>query len=79
MIKFDKERWKESFARNLRYLMYQKGYTIDSLAEEAHLSKSTIYYILGRDRLPTIKTIVNLSLALGVKVDNLIYYKWMYE
>ena len=79
MIKFDKERQKESFIRNLKYLMYQKNYTIDSLAEKAHLSRSTIYYILAKKTTPTIKTIVNLSLALGVKVDSLIYYKWMYE
>ena len=78
-IKFDKERWKESFVRNLKYLMFGKNYTIDSLANDAHIGRATLYLILAKKSMPSIKTIINLAVTLKVRVDDLIYYKWMYE
>lgn len=79
MIEYDEKRWKDSFIRNLKYLMFQKNYTAESLAKRAHIGKSTLYYILSGRNIPSIKTIVNLSIALDVRVDDLIYYRWMYE
>lgn len=79
MIEYDEQRWKDSFIRNLKYLMFQKNYSVESLAERAHVGKSTLYYILSGRNIPSIKTIVNLSIALDVRVDDLIYYRWMYE
>ena len=60
------------FADNLRVSIEESGYSIAEIAKEAKLEKTTIYRYLKKERMPTIKAVVNLSLALLCNVNDLI-------
>ena len=60
------------FADNLRDSIAESGYSISEIAKEAKLDRSTICRYLNKERMPTIKAVVNLSIALLCNVNDLI-------
>ena len=60
------------FADNLRDIIKESGYSIAELAEESKLDKSTICRYLRKERMPTLKAVINLSMALLCNIDDLI-------
>ena len=64
--------WIETFRINLIELMQERGYTQRDLAESTGLGEGTISRYLNGMRMPTVKSIVNLSYELGVDVADLV-------
>jgi len=60
------------FADNLRYTMKDVRISQAELAKEAGLSESTISRYLSKERLPTVKALINLCVVLNCDVEDLI-------
>ena len=65
------KRYQKLFAKNLRYLIEEKGHSYRSLSRDANVPFSTISSIIhGTD--PTIGIAHKLSVALGKTVDQMV-------
>lgn len=62
----------EDFAQNLRLQLRLRGMTQKDLADETWLSTSLISYYVNAERMPTFKNLVNISLVLGCRLEDLI-------
>ena len=60
------------FADNLRDLIYESGYSVREIAKETNISVDAMYRYLKKQRSPTLKAVINLSLMLLCDVDDLI-------
>nr|DAL32315.1 MAG TPA_asm: helix-turn-helix domain protein [Caudoviricetes sp.] len=60
------------FANNLCSLMQEVGINRIELANEAHLAKGSITRYLSGERMPSLRAIVNLSMALNCEIYDLI-------
>ena len=60
------------FADNLRDIMKDVRINQRDLAYEANLTEATISRYLNKQRMPTLKSIVNICYVLGCNVDDLI-------
>ena len=63
--------WLRQFSRRLREEMEGCRMTQKDLADETGLSESTISHYLNAQRLPSIKSIINICFVLGIDVDTL--------
>lgn len=61
--------WLRQFGERLREEMEGCGMTQKDLAHEAGLSESALSQYLNAQRLPSIKSIVNICFVLGIDVD----------
>lgn len=66
-------RFQEIFSKNVKKYMRYERLNQRELARKAGISETTLSRILNCFITPGIKSIVNLSLALNVKVDRLLY------
>lgn len=64
---------REIFSENVKKYMQYERLNQRELARKAGISETTLSRILNCLIAPGIKSIVNLSLALNVKVDRLLY------
>lgn len=64
--------WMDIFRRNLIELMIERGYSQGDLAESIGVSDSTISRYLNGERIPSLKSILNLTYELDVSLDDLI-------
>lgn len=60
------------FSGNLKRLIDESGITIQELSIRSTVNKSTIHRYLRKERFPTTVSVVNLSLALRCRIDDLI-------
>lgn len=60
------------FADNLRDIMQEVGITQSELADESGLSRATINRYLAKQRLPTLKALINICDVLDCGLDELI-------
>lgn len=63
---------EETARRRLRTLRQSRGWTLDDLAERAHISASTISRIETGQRRLAVDQLVTLAHALGITVDELL-------
>lgn len=68
----DEMRLRDNFSRNMQKYMDMQGFDQRELADRAHLSQGTISKIVNGYMSPSVKTAVNISLALNVSVDKLL-------
>lgn len=64
---------RETFSENVKKYMRYERISQRELARKAGISETTLSRILNCLLTPGIKSVVNLSLALNVKVDRLLY------
>ena len=64
--------WLDIFAGNLEDLMKEWSDSQISLAASAGLTQAAISQYLSRKRMPNLRSIINLSYALDMTVDELI-------
>lgn len=64
--------WLDIFADNLRDIMTEWGDNQTSLAEAAGITQSALSQYLSKKRMPNLRTIINLSYALDMTIDELI-------
>ena len=60
------------FSDNLRDLMIEREYNQDDLARESELTTATISRLLNKKTMPSVRALVNLSLALCCRITDLI-------
>lgn len=65
---------RETFSKNVKKYMQYERLNQRELARRAGISETTLSRILNCLITPGIKSIVNISLALNVKVDKLLQY-----
>lgn len=64
--------WMDIFGDNLKDMLKDYGMTQKDLANETGLSKSTISQYINKQKVPSMKAIVNIANALDVTTDELI-------
>ena len=62
----------EEFASNLYYIMKQDDISLTELSKRSNLAKGTISRYLKAQRMPTLKSIVNICYALECEYDDLL-------
>ncbi len=60
------------FADNLRDLMESQGLSQRELSRESDVSHVAISMYLKKQRMPSVKSLINLSLALDCDLDDLV-------
>ena len=60
------------FGDNLRDLMEEVGVGQNELAREIGVDNSTISYYINKKRMPTLRTFVNICIALECNMDDLV-------
>ena len=64
--------WLDDFSSNLSRIMDERGLTIRDLSRMSGVSRSTLYRYLNETQMPTAKAIINLSIALGQEISDLV-------
>lgn len=60
------------FKGNLKSLMDEVGYSQQKLAQEAKIDRSTISKYLNGTRMPSVRALNNIAIALNCTIDELI-------
>ena len=60
------------FGDNLRDLMEERGFSQRELSKESGVSNVTISRYIKKERMPTAKSLVTLSIALECDLDDLV-------
>ena len=63
--------WMDIFAKNLRELMREKRMTQSELASASGMTQGMISSYLSKQKMPKIKSLINLSYALDCSLDEL--------
>ena len=66
--------WLDIFSKNLIEMMNNVGMSQRDLAKETSLDESTISRYINKERIPTVKSIINISVALCCDIDDLIFF-----
>lgn len=66
------QEWLRTFATNLQSYMIEYGYTQSDLAEATGLTTMAISNYVNARRIPTMKSIINISYELNLDVSELI-------
>ena len=66
--------WLDIFSNNLIEMMDNVGMSQRDLAKETSLDESTISRYINKERIPTVKAIINISVALCCDIDDLIFF-----
>ena len=66
--------WIETFADILIEILKENDMTQKELARECGVSESVISGCIKKQRMPSLKTIINMSYVLGITTDDLIFY-----
>lgn len=63
------QQWLDIFGDNLRDILIEQGYTQRDLAEAIGVTESTISRYVRKERIPTIKNLINMSMELGIDLE----------
>lgn len=66
--------WTDFFARNLKYILKEKGYSQNDLARESGVSQQAISRYVNKERVPAMDKLIAIAVTLNVDVDDLIYF-----
>lgn len=64
--------WLDIFGDNLRDMLIDANMTQRELADETGLTEATISRYIQKQRIPTLRAIINIAYALGCDVDELV-------
>ena len=68
------QEWINIFADNLRDILKEYGYTQDEFADSINATRSTINRYLNKQQMPSLKNAINMSLELGISMDELFIF-----
>lgn len=60
------------FADNLRDIMYDENMSQSELAKRALLDRTTVNRYLSKERMPSLKAVVNMAHVLNCSIEDLI-------
>ena len=61
--------WLNIFGDNLRDILKEYGYSQKDFTDATNIPESTISMYINKKRMPTIKNLINMSLELGIDMD----------
>ena len=67
------EKWLSEFGQRIKAEREKQGMTQQALADKAHTKQDYIAQIERGARNPSLRTFINIQLALDISADNLIY------
>ena len=68
------QEWLDIFGDNLRDILKEYGYTQEEFADAIRVSKSTISKYINKQQMPSLKIAINMSLELGIPMDELFLF-----
>lgn len=68
----DEMEYLERFSYLLNVAMKEEGMNATELARQSHCSKAAIHNYLNAKRMPTLKAVVNMSLALNRDIYDIV-------
>lgn len=66
--------WLDEFGDKLKEQLDEFGMSQKELAKEANLAESTISYYIQKQKMPSIRSIINICWILGIEIDELINF-----
>lgn len=66
--------WMDIFADNLVNVLDEANMTQKELADAIGVTKSIISRYINKQRMPSLKNIINMSDVLNISIDELIYF-----
>lgn len=64
--------WLDIFGDNLKEWMVEFGHDQKSLADAIHVSEATVSRYINKQRMPSVKAIINLVYELNISFDELL-------
>lgn len=64
---------------NLRDLMIETGYSQNELAKESGISQSSINRYINKQRLPSLRAVINMSYVLECSIDDIVPNLYLVE
>ena len=68
------QEWIDIFGDNLRDILKECGYTQRDLADAVNTTEATISRYINKQRMPTLKMAINMSLELGIPMDEFVIF-----
>ena len=68
------QEWIDIFGDNLRDILKEYGYTQRDLADAIGVTESTISRYINKQRMPTVPILINMSLELGIELDEFVIF-----
>lgn len=66
------QEWLDIFGDNLRDMLADANMTQRDLADDTGLAESTISQYINKQRMPTVRAVINIAYSLGCDLDELI-------
>ena len=64
------QEWIDIFGDNLKEILEEYGYSQQDFADSINVSKSVVSKIINKKTMPTVKTLINMCLELGLMLDD---------
>lgn len=68
------QEWMDIFGDNLRDILIEYGYTQEEFADAIKTTRATINRYLNKQQMPSLKNAINMSLELGISMDELFLF-----
>lgn len=63
------QEWLNIFGDNLRDILKEHSMTQDEFADACGLSRSSVSYYIHKQKMPSVKTLINMSYVLNMRLD----------
>lgn len=73
------QEWLNIFADNLRDILREYGYSQKDFSESAGISETAISRYISAQRIPNIRSFVNMSYELAITFDELMDFGYMID
>lgn len=73
------QKWLKTFADNLRDILEEYGYSQRDFADCTDISEGTISRYISARQMPNIRSLVNMSMELGIRFDELMDFGYMID
>lgn len=68
------QEWLDMFSDNLVNILKERNITQKELADKCGVSKSVISSFINKQKIPSLKTAINMSYALDINIDDLVNF-----
>lgn len=73
-MSMSEQEWIDIFGDNLRDILKEYGYTQRDLADALGTTEATISRYVNKQRMPSLKMAINMSLELGIDLDEFVVF-----
>lgn len=79
MRMISEQKWLNEFGDNLKDILKEKCMTQQELADECGVVKSVISSYINKNKMPSLKTAINMAYVLDIDIDELVDFGAMIE